>query len=201
MARFLVLAAYPSSYTSKITGELVNQFTIEYFDSQSLNRSHDHRGFEILTREVSGDGFSESDFPIVPAFYDLLFRQEPRAQKKGVSSLRKVIFEKPAKLPECSNDEAYLVLRAQKWNFKDDAGKLIKGTTITYVDPFGVDGLRMIKNFVPANILDFQEFEYVPAYYLLKTQEKSGKYGRATSVIVSAEFVQSLNTVIEATAA
>jgi hypothetical protein len=85
----------------------------------------------------------------------------------------------------------YLVLHVRPYSFKDDSGRQVEGTTVTYLDvsmePYGDElGYAPLQLSAPPEL--GQRFTRVPGFYQLDFRQRRGKGGKPTISLAGATF-------------
>lgn len=86
---------------------------------------------------------------------------------------------------------SYLVLAAKRYNFKNDQGELVTGSTVQYLDlEGGASNEPNRRGFEPLTITStleaFDQFSALPGFYDLEFKQRPGKNGRPTLALTSA---------------
>ncbi len=86
----------------------------------------------------------------------------------------------------------YLVLNVRDYNFKDDSGKVVEGSSVTYLDLTSQPG-EGEKGFAPLTISATPDkargFTEVPGYYEMTFTQRRGAKGRPQIVFDRADLV------------
>ncbi len=86
----------------------------------------------------------------------------------------------------------YLVLNVRDYKFKDDEGKTVEGSSVTYLDLTSQPG-EGEKGFAPLTVSATPDrsrgFTQVPGYYELNFSQRRGAKGRPQIVFDSARLV------------
>lgn len=87
----------------------------------------------------------------------------------------------------------FLVLSAKRFDFKNDAGEQVTGSSVTYLDVEGGSinepnrrGVEPLTIAAPIEV--FQQFDQVPGFYSLDFRQRPGKNGRPTLTLVGVKF-------------
>ncbi len=87
---------------------------------------------------------------------------------------------------------SYLVLNVRGYSFKDDAGKLVEGSSVTYLDLTAEPG-EGEQGFAPLTVTATPDrvggFTEVPGYYELSFSQRRGAKGRPQIVFDSARLL------------
>ncbi len=196
MTTFCITYAGLNQYTKN--EQVITLVEIQYFDPATRIAQTIERGYTCMSRNVYPD-FTLEDFPQIPGYYNLEFRQRPGFRGKAESKLINAALVKPLSIKSQINSQSYLILNTKKIDYMPEgATRKVKGTKCLYIDPANpMDsederGFPMIDTF--SSRLSIDSFPECPGYYLLAFKETRGKYGRATSFLETAEFLGEMNS-------